>query len=208
MHRLGQVCLLLLSLSRAEQVDHFMKIQQTLGSANIASKEGNFDTATSKLDQIMLQVKDWKTALAEAKAQAAAPVEAAAAPEPPAESIEYEMTVTHTPAKCPRKSVEGSVMRVHFVGKVIKTKKVFDSSFHTGSMPKRFVLGSDEVMDVWNKGLQDMCEGERRRLMVPWSMGFGAEGGKGVPPYSDLQYDFELTELSNPKISKKMKTEL
>ena len=54
-------------------------------------------------------------------------------------------------------------------------------------MPLRFVLGSDEVIDAWNQGLLGMCEGERRRLMVPWSMGFGAKGDKGVPPYADLQ---------------------
>ena len=41
-------------------------------------------------------------------------------------------------------------------------------------------------------------------------MGYGKAGGKGVPPYSDLQYDIELVELSNPKIppSKKGKGEL
>jgi FKBP-type peptidyl-prolyl cis-trans isomerase 2 len=54
-------------------------------------------------------------------------------------------------------------------------------------MPFRFVLGSDEVIAAWNDGLVGMCEGERRRLMVPWAMGYGAKGGKGVPPYSDLQ---------------------
>ena len=52
--------------------------------------------------------------------------------------------------------------------------------------------------------------GERRRLMVPWHMGHGKEGSKGVPPYSDLQYDIELIELANPKIppTKKAKKEL
>ena len=46
-----------------------------------------------------------------------------------------------------------------------------------------------------------MCEGERRRLMVPWARGYGEKGTKGVPPYSDLQYDFELVELSLPKMT-------
>ena len=54
-------------------------------------------------------------------------------------------------------------------------------------MPLRFTLGGDEVINAWNTGLVGMCEGERRRLMVPWTMGFGAKGDKGVPPYSDLQ---------------------
>ena len=50
-----------------------------------------------------------------------------------------------------------------------------------------------------------MCTGERRRLIVPWHMGYGKAGGKGVPPYSDLQYDLELIELSNLKISQAKK---
>lgn len=49
------------------------------------------------------------------------------------------------------------------------------------------MLGSDEVLDAWNQGLVGMCEGERRRLLVPWTMGYGAKGDKGVPPYSDLR---------------------
>ena len=53
-----------------------------------------------------------------------------------------------------------------------------------------------------------MCEGERRRLLVPWHMGYGKAGTKGVPPYSDLQYDLELIELSNPKLGKSNKKEL
>ena len=94
-------------------------------------------------------------------------------------------------------------MKVHYVGKLVATGKIFTSSFHTGSQPFRFTLGSDEVISAWNQGLTDMCEGERRRLMVPWDMAYGAKGTKGVPPYSDLQYDFELVELSVPKIPKK-----
>ena len=46
-----------------------------------------------------------------------------------------------------------------------------------------------------------MCEGERRRIKVPWDMAYGEKGTKGVPPYSDLQYDFELVELSLSKLS-------
>ena len=38
-----------------------------------------------------------------------------------------------------------------------------------------------------------MCEGERRRLIV-LNMAHG-QGTKGVPPYSDVQYDLELSTL-------------
>ena len=98
----------------------------------------------------------------------------------------------------------GSKVTVHYVGKLLTgTKKAFASSFHTGSQPFRFVLGSDDVLAAWNQGLDGMCEGERRRLLVPWQMGYGEKGSKGVPPYSDLQYDFELVELSLSKVGKK-----
>jgi len=101
-------------------------------------------------------------------------------------------------------------MKVHYVGKLIATKKIFASSFHTGSQPYRFVLGSEDVLAAWSEGLAGMCEGERRRLIVPWDKAYGAAGTKGVPPYSDLQYDFELVELSLPKIprTKSSKAEL
>jgi FKBP-type peptidyl-prolyl cis-trans isomerase len=93
-------------------------------------------------------------------------------------------------------------MRLHYVGKVIQTGKVFASSFHTGSQPFRFILGSDDApVPVWNRGLDGMCEGERRRLLVPWDLGYGSAGSKGVPPYADLQYDFELVELTSAKLA-------
>jgi len=183
-------------------IDHAMKIQQTLGSASAAAQANNHDLALSKIDQMLTHVEAWRTALGDAKREAAAPKQPEAIPEPPAESVPFSVNVTHVPEKCPRKSAEGATMKVHYVGKLVTTGKIFASSFHTGSQPFRFILGSDDVLAAWNQGLSDMCEGERRRLMVPWAMGYGEKGTKGVPPYSDLQYDFELTELSLPKIPK------
>ena len=174
-----------------------------------AAQNKNYDVAFSKLDELTKLIALWKSALQEERD---APEVPETVPEPPAESIDFTVNVTYTPAKCPRKSTEGAVMKVHYVGKLIATGKVFASSFHTGSTPFRFVLGSDDVVAGWNQGLDGMCEGERRRLMVPWDLGYGEKGGKGVPPYSDLQYDLELVELSLPKIaktkSKKSKSEL
>ena len=189
----------------AAAVDHSIKLQQTLGSASIAAKDKNYDLALTKIEQLEKQVKEWRDALTAAKADAAAPAVPQEAPKPPEESIEFSINTTHTPAKCKRKSEDGAVMKVHYVGKLVSTGKIFGSSFHTGSQPFRFILGSDDVLPAWNQGLQDMCEGERRRLMVPWDMGYGEKGGKGVPPYSDLQFDFELVEMSPPKMGKPKK---
>ena len=202
---------------------------RVLRSVLQAAQAKNFDLALSKIDQIQIQLTAWRDALAAAKLAADSPAEPEKVPEPPAESVPFSINVTHTPVKCPRKSAEGATMKVHYVGKLVATGKIFASSFHTGSQPFRFILGSDEVLPAWNDGLSGMCEGERRRLMVPWNMGYGAKGGKGVPAYSDLQvsrpickrhvllmctadpvphcllrcqYDFELVEMNLPKIPK------
>merc|ERR1719393_143959 len=157
-------------------VDHGMRLQQTLGSARAAEESKSYDTAFAKLDQMTQQIAEWRTAMETAQREAAEPAKAAAAPEPPAESVEFSIEDTHVPAKCPRKSENGAVMKVHYVGKLLSTNKIFASSFHTGSMPFRFVLGGDEVIDGWNQGLGDMCEGGRRRLKVPWDLAYGEKG--------------------------------
>lgn len=194
---------LLLSLCAVTAaVDHSMKLQRTLGTASIAAKEKNYDLALTKIEQLAKELGEWKDALIKAKEEDAAPAAPEQAPQPPEESIDFSINSTFVPDKCQRKSEDGAVMKVHYVGKLVKTGKIFGSSFHTGSQPFRFVLGSDDVLSAWNKGLQDMCVGERRRLMVPWNMGYGEKGGKGVPPYSDLQFDFELTDMSLPKMGK------
>lgn len=174
-----------------------------------AAKSSDYATAFAKLDAMMAQIDAWRAVLQAQQRDAAAPPVEQAAPEPPAEKVDFSINSTHIPDKCPRKSVEGATMKVHYVGKLIATGKIFGSSFHTGSQPFRFTLGSDDVVEAWNRGLVGMCEGERRRLMVPYDLAYGAKGAKGVPPYSDLQYDFELVELSLPKVKKgKAKGEL
>jgi len=211
--RLTLPILLMLAMSAAQTfIDYGTKMQQTIGSTKIAQMDKDYPAALSKLDTLGEQLILWRAQLDKAVEDAANPVDEEPIG-PPEATIEYSMNRSHIPAKCTRVSEEGSTLKVHYVGTLIKTKKAFASSFHTGSLPFSFRLGSDDVIDAWNKGLVGMCEGERRRLMVPWDMGYGAKGMKGVPPYSELQFDFELIELSSvkvkaPKTKKRKKQEL
>jgi hypothetical protein len=56
--------------------------------------------------------------------------------------------------------------------------------------------------------LIDMCEGERRRLIVPPSFGYGKKGTKGgikgtfIPPDATLQFDVELIGFHEKRQSK------
>lgn len=42
----------------------------------------------------------------------------------------------------------------------------FDSSLDRGQ-PFEFTLGTGQVIGGWDKGLLDMCEGEKRKLQIP-----------------------------------------
>jgi FKBP-type peptidyl-prolyl cis-trans isomerase len=129
--------------------------------------------------------------------------EAAAAEVIREEPVPFDIKITHVPKRCKnRKTAEGDTLKVHFVGKLLsggKKAKAFDSSFHTGSMPYRFVLGTGGGAKVegWNEGLLGMCEGERRTLTIPWTKGFGEEGrpASGIPPFANLKYMIELVEF-------------
>ncbi|XP_029360928.1 peptidyl-prolyl cis-trans isomerase FKBP14 isoform X1 [Echeneis naucrates] len=63
--------------------------------------------------------------------------------------------------------------------------------------PVWFTLGIREVLKGWDKGLQNMCTGERRKLTVPPSLAYGKEGKGKIPPNSALIFDIELMDIKN-----------
>ncbi len=52
-------------------------------------------------------------------------------------------------------------------------RTVFDSSVERGT-PFSFKLGAGQVIKGWDQGLLNMCIGEKRKLKIPASMGYGA----------------------------------
>lgn len=110
--------------------------------------------------------------------------------------VALDINVTSLPDSCSRRSEEGSTLKVHYIGKLAATGKIFDSSFHTGSLPVKVVVGGDEHLAGWNEGLLGMCVGERRTLTIPPELGFGSRGTSLVPPNAVLQYHMELVEMS------------
>lgn len=65
--------------------------------------------------------------------------------------------------------------------------------------PQEFTLGAGQVIKGWDQGLRDMCVGEKRKLIIPADLGYGAAGAGGaIPPGATLVFDVELLDIHTP----------
>ncbi|KAK6162506.1 hypothetical protein DH2020_002347 [Rehmannia glutinosa] len=88
-------------------------------------------------------------------------------------------------------AVPGKKVKFYYTGMLKESGHVFDSDFAKTAF--QFRLGDEEFIDGWNVGIDGMRVGDKRRLIIPPSMGFGDDGmGENVPPNSWLVYDVEL----------------
>ncbi|XP_022789466.1 peptidyl-prolyl cis-trans isomerase FKBP2-like isoform X2 [Stylophora pistillata] len=80
-------------------------------------------------------------------------------------------------ADCKTRSKSGDTLHMHYTG-TLKDGTQFDSSIPRGE-PFVFTLGVGQVIKGWDQGLLNMCEGEKRKLVIPSDLGYG---DSGAPP--------------------------
>jgi len=88
----------------------------------------------------------------------------------------------------------GTNVSVHYVGRLLNGKQ-FDSSVDRGK-PIEIPIGKGRVIKGWDEGIMDMTKGEKRTLIIPPELGYGARGYPGViPPNSTLVFETELVDF-------------
>ncbi|KAI8644255.1 FK506-binding protein 2B [Parasitella parasitica] len=96
---------------------------------------------------------------------------------------------------CLIKSSNGDTLSMHYTGTLFDTGVKFDSSLDR-SQPFVFKLGQGQVIQGWDQGLLNMCIGEKRKLVIPPSMGYGDRGAGGViPGGATLVFEVELLDI-------------
>lgn len=92
------------------------------------------------------------------------------------------------------KAEKGKTVSVHYKGQ-LADGTVFDSSYKR-NQPIDFPLGVGQVIPGWDEGIQLLKVGDKARLVIPSSLGYGSRGAGGViPPNATLIFDVELMDI-------------
>ena len=61
------------------------------------------------------------------------------------------------------------------------------------------MLGKGRVIKGWDLGLLDMCEGEKRTLIIPPHLAYGEKGAGGkIPAGATLKFETECVQILKP----------
>ena len=93
----------------------------------------------------------------------------------------------------PIKSRKGDILHM------LSTGKREDGTEFDSSLPQNqpFVfLGTGQVIKRWDQGLLGMCEGEKRKLVIPSELGYGDRGAPPkIPGGATLVFEVELLKI-------------
>lgn len=78
-------------------------------------------------------------------------------------------------------------------------RKLDASADHNPPGPLKLKLGETGLIPGWVEAVTGMRLGEKKLVVVPFTLGYGAQGAGGaggIPPYATLIFEMEIAELS------------
>jgi FKBP-type peptidyl-prolyl cis-trans isomerase len=88
----------------------------------------------------------------------------------------------------------GDEVIAHYDGRLLDGTP-FDSSYRNG-IPFTFRVGTGAVIKGWDEAFLTMHKGEKRTLIVPYWLAYGAEGRPpSIPPRATLVFEVELIDF-------------
>jgi peptidylprolyl isomerase len=85
----------------------------------------------------------------------------------------------------------GADVTIHYTGGLASDGTIFDSSQRTDdAQPVTFPL--EMLIAGWQQGIPGMKVGGKRRLYIPYELGYGKHGSGSIPEKADLVFDIEL----------------
>ena len=109
---------------------------------------------------------------------------------PPADLVVEDITVGDGAT-----AEAGQTATVHYVGVAHSNGRQFDASWDHGE-PLSFALGRGQVIAGWDRGVQGMKVGGRRKLVIPPHLGYGDRGAAGViAPGETLVFVVDLLDV-------------
>ncbi len=84
---------------------------------------------------------------------------------------------------------DGDWMVIHYLGRLTDGTK-FDASFDRGE-PFRYKYPATNLVQGWNRGVEGMTKGSRRRVVIPPALGWGERAMGPIPPNSTVIFDVE-----------------
>jgi peptidylprolyl isomerase len=95
----------------------------------------------------------------------------------------------------------GAVVEAHYVGVDYETGEEFDASWDR-DRPIVFQLGTGQVIQGWDEGIEGMRVGGRRILTIPPDLAYGDRGsGAAVAPNATIVFVVDLLDVDTPPTS-------
>jgi len=103
-----------------------------------------------------------------------------------------KIDITHAVKDCEIRSQQDDTIYWNYKGTFLD-----GSEFHSGDFYA--TLGHGHVIEGVDKGMRDLCTGDKRRLIIHPDWAYGDEGRPGsIPPKSVLVFDVEVTDVKRP----------